>query len=98
MIVIITLLFDLLHYRSIIILPVDSLHYRSIITSPVDYITGRLSSVESGAYADMGNKKIGEDATYGDGKTGHQWGRYTRRTGMEEQHITEQVITRIKGL
>ena len=31
-IICITLLVDLLHYRSIITLPVDLLHYRSIIT------------------------------------------------------------------
>ena len=43
-IICITLLVDLLHYRSIITLPVDLLHYRSIyyinsrfITLPVDY-------------------------------------------------------------
>ena len=40
-IIVITLLVDLLHYRSIITLPVELVHYRSIITLPVDYyITG----------------------------------------------------------
>ena len=37
-IIFITLLVDLLHYRSIITLPVDLLHYRSIITLPVDLL------------------------------------------------------------
>ena len=37
-IIVITLLVDLLHYRSIITLPVDLLHYRSIITLPVDLL------------------------------------------------------------